>query len=212
MDENHPLIPQSPYAAAKAGADRLVISYYITYKIPAVIIRPFNMYGPKQHLEKVIPRFVTSCILGEPLTVHGTGDSQRDFTHVNDLARAVDMIMHAPKDKIIGEVFNVGSSNAISIKEIAQKILSIMEKTNNNPKIKFSSYALNIGDRPGQVFKHQADTSKIMVTLGWQPKISFDEGLQKTVEWYLSNKYHWDNKLWMRSVPIETEDGKIEMH
>ena len=81
MSEDHPLLPMSPYASAKAGADRLVYSYWATYQLPAIIVRPFNQYGPHQHLEKVIPRFITSCLLDEPLRVHGDGSAARDFTH-----------------------------------------------------------------------------------------------------------------------------------
>lgn len=211
MAEDHPLIPQSPYAAAKAGADRLVMAYYLTYKIPAVIIRPFNMFGPRQHLEKLIPRFVTSCLLGEPLTIHGTGDSSRDFTYVEDLVRAIDLVLQAPAEKVIGEVFNVGSGKDYSVKTIAQMV---MEEMNNShrEKIKYNPYALNIGDRPGQVFRHTADISKISRVLGWKPEVTFAEGIKNAVAWYANNREWWKTKLWMRHVPIETEEGKIEFH
>src|SRR5216684_5289114 len=102
MDEEHPLNPMSPYASAKCGADRLVYSYWATYKIPAVIVRPFNNYGPYQHLEKAVPRFITSCILGEPITVHGDGSAARDFIFVLDHARALDLLMHAPRERVLG--------------------------------------------------------------------------------------------------------------
>ena len=92
MDEEHPLLPMSPYASAKAGADRLVYSYWATYDIPAVIVRPFNNFGPFQHLEKAIPRFVTSCLLNEPLRVHGDGGAQRDWLHVQDTCEALDRL------------------------------------------------------------------------------------------------------------------------
>src|SRR5205807_10562263 len=95
MDEEHPLLPMSPYASAKAGADRLVYSYWATYQIPAVIIRPFNTYGPRQHLERAIPRFITSAILEEPLTIHGSGESARDWVYVEDLCRGIDCALHA---------------------------------------------------------------------------------------------------------------------
>ncbi len=210
MDEYHPLNPQSPYAAAKVGADRLVYSYITTYKIPAVIVRPFNMFGPKQHLEKLIPRFITSCILGEPLTVHGSGESSRDFTYVDDLVRALDMILSAPNGQVVGEVFNVGSGTHRSVNEIADTILRIMNTKGD--KVKHTSYALNVGDRPGQVFRHTADTSKIKRVVGWEPQISFEDGLKKTIDWYINNEDWWKDKIWMRCVPIETEEGKIEMH
>ena len=210
MNEGHSLNPFSPYAAAKAGADRLVYSYITTYGIPAVIIRPFNIYGPQQHLEKLIPRFITSCILKEPLTIHGSGDSRRDFTYVEDLARAIDLVIHASDSKVKGEIFNVGSERAWSIKEIADSIITMMNDGGKN--IKYSSSMMNIGDRPGQVYLHRADTSKIKKILGWQPKTEFKKGLQNTIEWYLKNQNWWQDKIWMRHVPIETDKGKKEMH
>lgn len=211
MSETHPLNPQSPYAAAKTGADRLVYSYLTTYKIPATIIRPFNMYGPRQHLEKLIPRFITSCILNEQLTIHGTGDSSRDFTYVEDLARAVDMVLHAPAKKVEGEVFNVGAEKSYSINQIARLIVRMMNH-HTGRKVEHTAYAMNVGDRPGQVFRHTADATKIRKTLGWEPKVSFEEGLERTVEWYVKNGEWWHDKVWMRHVPIETEKGKRELH
>ena len=98
MNEEHPLNPMSPYASAKCGADRLVFSYWATYRVPAVIVRPFNNFGPMQHLEKVVPRFITSVILDEQLTVHGNGEAARDFLHVDDTCRAIDLILQAPDD------------------------------------------------------------------------------------------------------------------
>ena len=109
MDEEHPLYPMSPYASAKCGADRLVYSYWATYGIPATIIRPFTTFGPRQHLEKVIPRFITSMVLNEKLTVHGTGAAARDFVYVGDICRGIDIIMHADAHKVDGEVFNLAS-------------------------------------------------------------------------------------------------------
>ncbi|MEK7089940.1 MAG: GDP-mannose 4,6-dehydratase [Patescibacteria group bacterium] len=212
MSENHPLNPMSPYAAAKAGADRLVYSYVVTYKIPAIIIRPFNMYGPQQHLEKLIPRFITSCILGEPLSIHGTGESKRDFTYVIDLARAIDLVIHAPIKKVAGEVFNVGSATDISVNEIADAILKLTKGVDRGSQKKHNPYALNVGDRPGQVFRHTADTSKIRKVLGWKPTVDFKHGIKETIDWYVKNKDWWEDKVWMRCVPIETESGKTEMH
>jgi dTDP-glucose 4,6-dehydratase len=154
MDENHPLNPMSPYAAAKAGADRLVYSYWVTYGIPAVVVRPFNNYGPRQHLEKVIPRFITSIILKEELRVHGDGRSARDFIYVEDTCEAVDLVLHASPDKVVGEVFNVGSGQHRTILSIAQDIIEIMCPSVNDCLI-------HIGDRPGQVMRHTADSYKI---------------------------------------------------
>jgi len=201
------------YAAAKAGADRLVYSYMETYKLPAVIIRPFNMFGPNQHLEKLIPRFITSCILNEPLTIHGSGTSRRDFTYVDDLARAIDLVLHAPAKKVVGEVFNVGYGKDVSVQEIADLIIDMMNHLHQKSSgMRYSASPLNIGDRPGQVFRHTADTSKIERALCWKPKVAFKEGLIRTIDWYLKNEWWWKDKMWMRHVPVETEKGKTEMH
>lgn len=204
MDENHPLNPHSPYAAAKAGADRLVFSYYITYKIPAIILRPFNVYGPRQHLEKAIPRFVTSAILNEPLTVHGGGKSERDYMHTSDVAKAIDLLIKAPIKKVQGEVFNIGSGKGISIIEIAKFIAKYM----NIPESKIHS----VKDRPGQVSTFACNFSKINKLLGWKPEKDFTEGLKETIEWYKNNEDVWKQQTWLRSVPITLPDGTIEYH
>src|SRR2546422_3146660 len=109
MDEHHPLSPTSPYASAKCGADRLVYSYWATYHIPAVIVRPFNNYGPYQHLEKAVPRFITSVLLGEPLTVHGDGAAARDWIFVEEHCEALDRLLHTNIENIRGEVINIGT-------------------------------------------------------------------------------------------------------
>lgn len=204
MNEEHPLQPMSPYAAAKTGADRLVYSYWQTYKIPAVIVRPFNNYGPRQHLEKVVPRFIVNAMLGSKLRVHGDGQSARDYVHVLDNCRAIDAILHAPDDRVIGEVFNVGSGNHRTILSIAEDIVSKMNL--NGDCIDF------IGDRPGQVMRHTADASKLHELLGWKPQISWKEGLEETIEWYCSNRNWWEKMLWLKEIPIMTSEGKQEMH
>ena len=203
MDEHHPLNPMSPYAAAKCGADRLVYSYIKTYEIPAVIVRPFNNYGNNQHLEKVIPRFITSAILSEPLTIHGDGSARRDFIHVNDTCRALDMILHSPIDNILGEILNISTSIDVSVEEIAMHIINNFESKIN---IQY------IGNRPGQVFRHTGDFSKINSLLGWAPTIEFSHGIKSTINWYLENRDWWESQCWMRSIPIVTADGKKELH
>jgi len=204
MNENHPLCPLSPYASAKCGADRLVYSYWQTYKIPAVIIRPFNNYGPYQHLEKVVPRFITSCILGEPISVHGDGSAARDFVHVTDHCEALDLVLHVDRNKVIGEVFNVSTARHVNLLEIANLVRTMM-KPSQSP-ITF------IGDRPGQVFRHTGDYAKIAAQLGWKPRISFEEGLESTIRWYRDNDAWWRPQMWMRHIPIITATGKRELH
>lgn len=205
MSEEHPLNPLSPYASAKAGADRLVYSYWATYKIPATIVRPFNNYGPYQHLEKAIPRFITSCILGEPITVHGDGSAARDFIFVQDHCEALDMLIHCDREKIVGQVVNLGSGVHRSVLEIAQAVREIMKPGDKSP-IEF------IGDRPGQVFRHTAEISKVQRLLGWKPKTDFMDGLKRTVDWYQENEAWWRPQMWMRHIPIVTAGGKREMH
>src|SRR5881398_2815080 len=128
MDEEHPLNPRSPYAATKAGADRLAYSYFVTYGLPIVIVRPFNNYGPRQHPEKVIPRFVTQALAGEPLTIHGDGHASRDWLYVDDDAEAIEAIIEAPIERVAGEVLNVATGVDISVNDIADAVLDALGK------------------------------------------------------------------------------------
>ena len=124
MDEEHPLNPRSPYAATKAGGDRLAYSYRVTYDLPIVIVRPFNNYGPRQHPEKVVPRFVTQALAGEPLTIHGDGSASRDWLHVDDTATAIESLIDAPLESVAGEVVNVATGVDLSVAEIARLVLA----------------------------------------------------------------------------------------
>lgn len=204
MDEDHVLMPMSPYASAKAGADRLAYSYWATYGLPITIIRPFNNYGPYQHLEKAIPRFITSCILNEPVRVHGDGSASRDYIFVEDVCRAIDKVMHADIKKVKGEVFNVASGVHRSMLSIARDVVKIMGK-----KESIITFA---GDRPGQVFRHTGNTDKIKKTLEWDPDFAWKDGLEKTISWYEKNRQWWHKQLWMRTVPIIAKNGKKELH
>ena len=204
MTEEHPLNPLSPYASAKAGADRLVYSYIMSYNIPACIVRPFNQYGPKQHLEKVIPRFITSALLEEPLTVHGSGNALRDWLYVEDTCMRIDKVMHAPIETIKGEVFNLGSGFELDVLSIAKLVLEMLKKPDD-----LVSY---IGNRPGQVDRHISSTEKSREILGIEDGRSFERGLEQTIDWYKKNRTWWEKLLWMRHVPIMTETGKIEYH
>ena len=203
MDAQHPLDPRSPYAAAKCGADRLVYSYWATYGIPAVIVRPFNNFGPRQHLEKLVPRFITSCLLGEPLTIHGDGEAARDFIFVEDHCEALMSLIAAPRDKVVGEVFNVGTGVHRSINEIAQKVCAVMGVDPGEARI---------GDRPGQVFRHTCNGTKLEQLTGFRPRTSFEEGLARTAAWYRANESWWRAQMWMRHIPIVLPSGKKELH
>src|SRR6266545_1876412 len=128
MDEEHPLNPRSPYAATKAGADRLAYSYFVTYDLPIVIVRPFNNYGPRQHPEKVVPRFICQALAGEPLTIHGDGHASRDWLYVQDDAEAIERVIETPIEVVAGEVINVATGVDISVSEIADKVLEMLGK------------------------------------------------------------------------------------
>ena len=204
MNEDHPLNPMSPYASAKAGADRLVYSYWATYHIPAVIIRPFNQYGPRQHLEKVIPRFITSALKNEPLTVHGNGLAKRDWLHVHDTCERLDLVINAPIEKVKGEVFNIGSGFDEDVLSIAKLILKTTGRSED--LITF------IGDRPGQVQHHISSTKKAETILGMPPAGSFVDGIGSTIQWYDANRDWWKPLEWMKNVTITTASGKMERH
>ena len=200
MDEYHPLNPTSPYAAAKAGADRLVSSYIVAHDIPGVIIRPFNNYGPRQHLEKLIPRFITSCILGEPLTVHGDGSAARDWVFAEDTARAIDLVLHAPLEKVRGEVFNVGTGRSLDVLKIAEQISG---EFNLEEELDFMT------ERFGQVQKHLSSTQKAEQVLGFRAFVTFEEGLKRTIQWYRENHALWGKQMMMRKVPVKARDGSV---
>ena len=183
MDEGHPLNARSPYAATKAGADRLAYSYHVTYGLPIVIVRPFNNYGPRQHPEKVIPRFITQALSDEPLTVHGDGHASRDWLYVEDDAEAIEAVIAAPLEDVAGEVINVATGVDITVSEIADLVLDALGKP--------ASLKLHVPERPGQVDRHIGSTEKARGLVGWAARTSFEEGLARTVEWYRENEAWW---------------------
>jgi dTDP-glucose 4,6-dehydratase len=187
MDESHPLNPRSPYAGTKAGADRLAYSYFVTYELPIVIVRPFNNYGPRQHPEKVIPRFITQALQDEPLTVHGDGHATRDWLYVDDDAEAIEAVIEAPLDSIAGEVLNLATGVDISINDIADTVLDTLGK----PR----SLKEHVPERPGQVDRHIGSTEKARALTGWHARTPFDEGLARTVAWYRENEAWWKSPV-----------------
>ena len=192
MDEDHPLNPMSPYAAAKAGADRLIYSYMKTYDLPAVIIRPFNNYGPCQHLEKAIPNFIVSALQNRPLTIHGDGQSSRDWMYVGDTCEALDRVIHSDVGKVKGKTLNLGTGTDTSVVKIARKILKVLNKPES--LLKF------VEDRPGQVNRHISSTEKSRACLQWESKIDLDEGLLRTVQFYQNNRQWWERVMWMKEL------------
>ena len=183
MDEDHPLNPRSPYAATKAGGDRLVYSYACTYGMPVAVIRPFNNYGPYQHPEKVIPRFITQALRDRPLTVHGNGAASRDWLFVEDTSRAIAAALAAPIGPLQGEAINVATGVDVPVLEIAERILDALGKPRS--LINF------VDDRPGQVDRHIGSTDRAAELISWRAQTSFADGLERTVAWYRENESWW---------------------
>jgi len=179
--ETDPLMPKSPYAASKAGADRLVFSYFTTYHLPVIISRCSNNYGPNQYPEKLIPLFITNALEDKILPVYGTGINTRDWIYVLDHCQALDLLLHTQGQD--GEVFNIGGGEEYNILQIGKTILKMLDKNEN--LLQF------VKDRPGHVMRHAVDTTKIKRLLGWQPKIDFQEGIKQTIDWYIKNESWW---------------------
>ncbi|MCU0670727.1 MAG: GDP-mannose 4,6-dehydratase [Myxococcota bacterium] len=201
MDEDHPLDPCTPYAAAKCGADRLVSSFAHTYGLPVVILRPFNNYGPGQHLEKLVQRLVTSALLDEPLTVHGTGAAARDWVFVHDTCDAIECVLERPDADVVGQVFNVGTGIATDVLTMARKVSALAGRD--------AASIAHTDERPGQVRLHVAATKKAIETLGFETRIGLDAGLALTLAWYRENRARWEPQRWMRSVPVVDGDGRF---
>jgi dTDP-glucose 4,6-dehydratase len=187
MDEKHPLNPRSPYAATKAGADRLAYAYWTTYGLPIVIVRPFNTYGPYQHPEKVIPRFVTAALLDEPLTVHGDGHASRDWVYVDDVAEAIEAAIAAKGDALHGQVVNLATGRDMPVGRIAEMVLERLGKP--------ESLQVHTPERPGQVDRHVGSTDRALRLLGWRAQTSFEDGLERTIGWYDENRAWWESPL-----------------
>jgi len=183
MTEEHPLDPRSPYAATKAGADRLCMAYHYTYGLPVTILRPFNQYGPNQYPEKVIPFFYTQARQDKPLLIYGSGNNTRDWTYVPDLCRFIELVLRTGLKKVNGRVFNAGSGEEKSSLDIANAILDYLGK----PR----SLIRHIADRPGHVERLVCDTNKSEKELGWKARTGFASGLEQTLGWYETNEHWW---------------------
>jgi dTDP-glucose 4,6-dehydratase len=173
------LTPSSPYSSSKAGSDLLALSYCTTYNLPVIVTRCTNNYGPYQYPEKLIPLFVTHLIDGKKVPVYGTGQNIRDWIHVNDHCRAVDLLLRKGEP---GEIYNIGGGSEKTNLEITEKILTFVQKDR--------SMVEYVTDRPGHDFRYSLDCSKLR-SLGWKPGYSFDEGLKDTVTWYQQNEWWW---------------------
>ncbi|MDX9913025.1 MAG: dTDP-glucose 4,6-dehydratase [Candidatus Moranbacteria bacterium] len=182
FNEKTPYDPRSPYSASKASSDHLVRSYYHTHNLPITISNCSNNYGPYQFPEKLIPFFVTSLMEGKKLPVYGTGENIRDWLHVKDHCRAIDKIVRNGK---IGETYCIGGNAEKTNLEITHKILGLMGFDEN--------YIEYVADRKGHDMRYAVDFTKIKNELGWEPLISFEDGIKETVEWYKNNTQWLDN-------------------
>jgi len=183
MTEEHPIAPQSPYAATKAGAERMAYSFYKTYHLPIIVIRPFNNYGPNQYPEKLIPFFIANAMDDKPLYVYGSGKNTRDWVYVKDCVQALKRVLEIDVNKIKGEVFNIGSGKEYDVLEIAHIILDYFKKPKSLIKM--------IADRPGHVERLISGTKKVKQVIGWEAKTDFSQGIIQTIKWYEQNQWWW---------------------
>jgi dTDP-glucose 4,6-dehydratase len=178
--ETDRLDPSSPYSASKASADMLVNAYYRTYGLWAAVTRSTNNYGPYQFPEKFIPKTVVRASQGLQVPVYGSGKQIRDWIHVQDHCEALDLVMRKGRP---GEIYNIAGGNQAENLDVVKRILTIMGKN--------ESLIMHVEDRPGHDLRYRLDAAKIVRELGWKPRHSFEEGLTKTVKWYIENESWW---------------------
>ena len=181
--ETTPLSPNSPYSASKAGADMLVRAYFETYKMPNLITRCSNNYGPYQYPEKLIPFFITKLLKGEKVPVYGDGLNVRDWLYVYDHCEAIDVVLNKGKE---GEVYNIGEQNEKTNLEITKLILNAMGKDESSIEY--------VKDRLGHDRRYAIANDKIQKELGWEPSVKFEDGIKLTIDWYLKNQ-KWINDI-----------------
>lgn len=190
--ETSPVLPNSPYAASKASADLLARAYHETYGLDVSVTRCSNNYGPYQFPEKLIPLVILNAIEGKPIPVYGDGKNVRDWIHVSDHCKAIDLIFHKGK---AGTVYNVGARNEVQNIDIIKKILMIMDEKKRHEKRSFTDLIAYVQDRPGHDRRYAIDPTKVETELGWRPEIDFDKGISSTVEWYMENREWWKSIL-----------------
>lgn len=182
FDETYPIKTSSPYSASKASADLLVMAYHRTFKLPCTISRCSNNYGPYHFPEKLIPLMISRALNDEKLPVYGEGKNVRDWLYVEDHCRAIDMIVRGGRD---GEVYNVGGHEEKANIDIVKLILKKLNKPES--LIEF------VKDRPGHDLRYAMNPAKLEKELGWKPSVTFEEGIDKTIAWYLNNKPWWEH-------------------
>ena len=179
--EETPLHTSSPYSSSKASADLFVMAYHRTFGIPVTISRCSNNYGPYQFPEKLIPLIISRALADEELPVYGTGENVRDWLHVSDHCVAIDLILEKGR---VGEVYNIGGHNERTNLEVVKTILKALGKP--------ESLITHVGDRKGHDMRYAIDPTKIHNELGWLPETKFEDGIKKTIQWYLDNREWWE--------------------
>ncbi|WP_448528161.1 dTDP-glucose 4,6-dehydratase [Raineya sp.] len=183
--ENTPYDPKSPYSASKASSDHFVRAYHNTYKIPVLISNCSNNYGPNQFPEKLIPLCINNIRHYKPLPIYGKGENVRDWLYVIDHAQAIDLVFHKGK---IGETYNIGGFNEWKNIDVVRLLCKIMDKKLGRAEGESEKLITFVTDRAGHDLRYAIDASKIMNELGWKPTLQFEEGLEKTIDWYLANE------------------------
>ena len=189
--ETTPYDPHSPYSAAKASSDHFVRAYHDTYQLPTVISNCSNNYGPNQFPEKLIPLFIQNIKNKKNLPVYGKGINVRDWLYVEDHAAAIDLIFHQGKN---GETYNIGGNNEWKNIDLILELIKIMDKKLGRAEGKSLSLITYVTDRAGHDLRYAIDASKLKNELGWEPKIKFTEGFEKTIDWYL------ENEIWLHRI------------
>ncbi len=181
--------PHSPYSASKASSDHFVRAYHDTYGLPTIVTNCSNNYGPYQFPEKLIPLFINNIRHGRPLPVYGTGENVRDWLYVEDHARAIDLIFHRGK---IAETYNIGGFNEWKNIDLIRVIVKTVDRLLGKPEGTSDKLITFVTDRAGHDLRYAIDASKLKRELGWEPSLQFEEGIEKTVRWYLENQEWMD--------------------
>ena len=182
--------PHSPYSAAKASSDHFVRAYHDTYGLPTIVTNCSNNYGPYQFPEKLIPLFINNIRHGKPLPVYGKGENVRDWLYVEDHARAIDLIFHEGK---IAETYNIGGFNEWKNIDLIKVMIKTVDKILGNPEGHSEYLITYVTDRLGHDARYAIDSTKLQKELGWEPSLQFEEGIEKTVRWYLDHQEWMDN-------------------
>jgi dTDP-glucose 4,6-dehydratase len=188
--EDTPYDPHSPYSASKASSDHLVRAYHDTYGLPVIISNCSNNYGPNQFPEKLIPLFINNIRHNKPLPVYGKGENVRDWLYVVDHARAIDVIYHSDK---VGETYNIGGHNEWKNIDLIKVLCKVMDKKLGRSEGESEKLITYVTDRAGHDLRYAIDSTKLQRELGWKPSLQFEEGIEKTVDWYLENREWLDN-------------------